>query len=132
MKGSAVLKFVFTAAAALGLATGLATAPALAIGTFGPVTISSCTLGNNGGSVAANSLEIKYFNNTANRHLNSVTFAIRYNGVWQHVTDSGNFNPGALIDHKFSNFVGVPWQGPNPGICRVSMATYDNGQVYRF
>ena len=125
-------KTFFAAAAAIGFVTAMATAPALAIGTFGPVTISSCTLGNNGGSVAPNSLEIKYFNNTSGRHLNSVTFLIRYHGVVQTITDSGNFNPGALIDHKFSAFVGVPWQGPNPGVCRVASATYDNGQVYHY
>ena len=123
----------FLAASILFGALALALGPAAASAkTYGPVTITACSLGQSGNVVANNSLEIKYFNNQPGRTLDSVTFAIRYRGVWQTVTDTGKFTYGAAIDHTFNNFSGLPWEGPNPGICRVKTAVYGDGQVYQF
>ena len=97
----------------------------------GPVTITSCSLGQSGNSVAGNSLEIKYFQNVPRRHLVSVTFHVRYAGKMADVTDNGRFSYDATIDHKFDALGGTPWAGPDPQVCRVVSATFGDGQTVR-
>lgn len=99
--------------------------------TSGPVTITSCSLGQSGNSVGDNSLEIKYFQNVPRRHLVSVTFRIRYAGQEATVTDNGRFTYDATIDHKFNALAGTPWNGPTPGVCRVLSATFGDGRTVR-
>ncbi len=97
----------------------------------GPVTITSCSLGQSGNNVGANSLEIKYFQNVPGRHLSSITFRINYSGVKTNVTDTGTFSYQAPIDHHFDSPVldSLSWAGPNPDICRVLSATFGDGQT---
>jgi hypothetical protein len=99
----------------------------------GPVTITSCTLGQAGTNVAKGSIEIKYFQNVPGRHLTSVTFRINYNHVKIDVTDTGTFSYNAPIDHKFDNPLldSLGYAGPNPNICRVLTAQFGDGQVVR-
>jgi hypothetical protein len=98
-------------------------------GSYGPVTVTACSLGNNGGIVASNSLVIKYFNNTGDRTLSAVTFHVRYRGVVENFTDTGVFGPGAKVSHKFNHFGGLGWTGAFPSVCSVKSVTFKNGQV---
>jgi hypothetical protein len=126
---------------------GLAFAAAFALGTSasaqtpvqsypvksGPVTITSCSLGQAGSNVAKGSIEIKYFQNVPTRHLTSVTFRVNYNNVKIDVTDTGTFSYNAPIDHKFDSPLldSLAYAGPNPNICRVLTAQFGDGQVVR-
>ena len=97
----------------------------------GPVTITSCSLGQAGSNVAKGSIEIKYFQNVPTRHLTSITFRVNYNSVKIDVTDTGTFTFQAPIDHKFDSPVldSLGYAGPNPNICRVLTATFGDGQI---
>jgi hypothetical protein len=99
--------------------------------TSGPVTITSCSFGASGNTIADNSLEIKYFQNVPRRHLVSVTFRVRYAGKIANVTDTGRFTYDASIDHKFTALTGTPWAGPDPQVCRVLSATFGDGETVR-
>jgi hypothetical protein len=99
----------------------------------GPVTITSCSIGQAGNNVAKGSVEIKYFQNVPTRHLSSITFRINYNHVKIDVTDTGTFSFQAPIDHKFDSPVldSLTYAGADPDICRVLTATFGDGQIVK-
>jgi len=122
------------AAGAIGLAVATAAQPLPAEQypfKSGPVTITSCSFGAAGNTIAENSLEIKYFQNVPGRHLVAVTFRVRYAGRIANVTDTGKFSYDAIIDHKFNALTGTPWAGPDPQVCRVLSATFGDGETVR-
>lgn len=133
MRRTTLALAVTGAACAAGLAAASAQTLPTEVYPFksGPVTISSCSLGQSGNVVSGNSLEIKYFQNVPRRHLASVTFRVRYAGKVANVTDTGTFSYDAPIDHKFDAFGGTPWAGPNPQVCRVLSATFGDGETVR-
>jgi hypothetical protein len=100
-------------------------------GSYGPITVTNCSLHNNNGLVAANSLDIKYFNNTGDRTITAVQFHVRYRGVVEEFSDTGSFGPGAHVHHTFNNFYGLGWAGAYPSTCSVKSVTFSNGQVYK-
>lgn len=95
----------------------------------GPVTIADCSVNKNGNQVGNDSLDIKYFQNVPARHLQSVTFRVRYAGKTATFTDAGTFAYDAPIDHKFNFFGGAPYTTAHPEICRVLTATFTDGQI---
>jgi hypothetical protein len=95
----------------------------------GPVTISSCSVNKNGNVVGNKSLNIKYFQNVPTRHLQSVTFRVRYGGKTATFTDSGTFDFDAPIDHTFNFFGGAPYMNERPEVCRVITATFGDGEI---
>ncbi len=95
----------------------------------GPVTIASCSVNKNGNVVGNNSLVIKYFQNVPTRHLQSVTFRVRYAGKAATFTDAGTFAYDAPIEHKFNFFGGSPFTTANPEVCRVLTATFADGEI---
>lgn len=123
----------FVAACALGTAASAQTPVQVYPFKSGPVTITSCSLGQSGTNVAKGSIEIKYFQNVPTRHLSSVTFRVNYNLVKIDVTDTGTFSYNAPIDHKFDSPLldSLAYAGPNPNICRVLTAQFGDGQVVR-
>jgi hypothetical protein len=121
----------FAVAFALGTAAFAQTPAQVYPFKSGPVTITSCSLGQSGTNVAKGSIEIKYFQNVPTRHLNSVTFRVNYNRIRIDVTDTGTFSYDAPIDHKFDSPLldSLPYVGPNPHICRVLRAQFGDGEV---
>ncbi len=95
----------------------------------GPVTIASCSVNKSGNVVGNNSLEVKYFQNVPTRHLQSVTFRVRYAGKTATFTDAGTFAYDAPIDHKFNFFGGSPYTTSNPEVCRVLTTTFSDGEI---
>ncbi len=95
----------------------------------GPVTISSCSLSANGNVVANNSLDVKYFQNVTERHLNSVTFRVVYAGQTAVFTDVGDFSYDKAIEHKFNVLGGAPFTSAQPQVCRVLTATFADGET---
>jgi hypothetical protein len=98
-------------------------------GSYGPITVTNCSLHNANGIVGANSLDLKYFNNTGDRTIVLVNFHVRYHGVVENLTDTGSFAPGAHVHHTFNNFYGVQWAGAYPSVCSVRSVTFKNGQT---
>jgi len=98
-------------------------------GSYGPITVTNCSLHNNNGMVGANSLDLKYFNNTGDRTIVLVKFHVRYHGVVEEFTDAGSFAAGAHVHHTFNNFYGVHWAGAYPSVCSVKSVTFKNGQT---
>ncbi len=95
----------------------------------GPVTISSCSVNKSGNVVGNKSLNIKYFQNVPTRHLQSVTFRVRYGGKSATFTDAGTFDYDAPIDHNFNFFGGAPFTTAHPEVCRVLTATFGDGEI---
>ncbi|HMD02867.1 MAG TPA: hypothetical protein VKG44_07855, partial [Candidatus Baltobacteraceae bacterium] len=98
-------------------------------GSYGPITVTACSLGSKNGMVASNALNIKYFNNTGDRTVTAVTFHVRYHGVDQRFTDTGSFAAGAKVNHTFNYFGGSGWSGPFPSVCSVTSVQFKSGQV---
>ncbi len=121
------------AVAAVTSLTGIALAQTLPVQRYpfksGPVTITACSVGQNGNLVANNSLDIKYFQNESSHHLTSVTFRIRYAGKTATVTNNGNFTYQAPIEVKSNQLAGAPFSGAEPQVCRVLTATFDDGKT---
>ena len=122
-------RFAATASFAIGAIAGPAP---LGAAIFGPVTISSCTMLESNGQVASNGVHIKFFNNQPNRTLVSITFAVRYHGMWNLITENGHFRTNEPISRRFNNFAGTTWVGPDPRICRADRALYVDGQIWNF
>jgi hypothetical protein len=101
----------------------------------GPVTITGCSFAQSGSSgiVDPNSLHVKFYQNEQARALTSVTFRIRYAGTPLTITDNGEFTYQAPIDRNYTIHPpqGLPWQGPDPQVCRVLTATFANGETVR-
>ena len=100
-------------------------------GSYGPITITNCSVRNANGIVAPNSLDIKYFNNTGDRTITTVHFHVRYRGVVEEFNDTGSFGPSAHVHHTFNNFNGLGWAGPYASACAVTSVTFKNGQVLK-
>jgi hypothetical protein len=97
----------------------------------GPITITACAVNENksDSTVSPNSLRINYYVNAANRRVTSVTFRVRYAQTPVTVTDTGAFDYKNQISHQFNLLGGLPWAGPEPTVCRVLTATFDDGKT---
>jgi hypothetical protein len=97
----------------------------------GPITITSCSVNENksDSTVSPNSLRINYYVNAPNRRITSVTFRVRYAQTPVTVTDTGAFDYKNQISHQFNLLGGLPWTGPDPTVCRVLTASFDDGKT---
>jgi hypothetical protein len=102
-------------------------ASAKIVSSFG-VTIASCVVNSNGGSLT-NGINVVYYN-THQSPATEVDFLVRYHGAAYTLTDHGSFTQNAQINHNLANaLVGESWQGPKPKLCTVSRVVLENGKV---
>jgi hypothetical protein len=105
--------------------------PAAAASKYGSalgVTIVSCVVNSNGGSLT-NGINVVYYN-THDSPATEVDFQVNYRGHKYILIDRGSFSRGAQINHNLTNaLTGQPWEGPNPKRCAVQRVYLANGNV---
>jgi hypothetical protein len=92
------------------------------------VTIVSCVVNSNGGSLT-NGINVVYYN-THDSPATEVDFLVNYQGHKYILIDRGSFARGAQINHNLTNaLTGQPWAGPTPKRCGVQRVYLANGNV---
>jgi len=92
------------------------------------VTITSCVVNSNGGSLT-NGINVVYYN-THDSPATEVDFAVNYHGHKYILIDKGSFARGAQINHNLANsLTGQPWEGSTPKRCAVQRVYLANGNV---
>lgn len=115
------------AAAGVALARTQAHAATL---TKPPIAIVSCQVenyGGYGGSVA--DVHITYKNMYKAPAL-KVSFLVRYHGQYAYITDSGSFDPGVIISHRFHALVNQPFFSSTPGSCDAVKVTFADNSIW--
>lgn len=119
------------AGAALAASFALVTqrTAASAVTSPSPIAVNDCRISNTRAFVSTYRPVALVFTNHGSVPANEIRFSVEYAGHTEHIIDKGTFAQNVRIEHTFSGFYNVRFDGSSPR-CSVDYVEFVDGSVW--